>query len=283
MDEMRKSSWNQASGTLRKAAMRRLTAMVCLLGLIPMLSSMEATASADDGSVLVLDTSGYWRTFFVLKPPVAIHDDGRIEVLPHPSGDTPLPPSSWTRPDFDDSGWVRQRGPSLPNHDVLWWGPSRLQTGGVNLNSGSPALAMLAVRGKFRVDRPEDVRGLKVSVTYRGGVIIRVNGTEIARQHLSPAPENDTPERKDVGPLAEKYPRDAYLYADGDVLLTNYQGYGKARQKEVLDRYLLRNRTITDVPISTRLLRKGVNVLAIEVRRAPYDAILIEKYKGLNS
>ena len=263
--------------------MRRLSVLMSILGAALVLSSTGTTASADDRSVLVLDTSGYWRTFFVLKPPVVIDDDGHVAPLPHPSGDTPFPPASWTQPDFDDSGWVRQRGPSLPNHEVLWWGPSRQQTGGANLNSASPAVAMLAVRGKFIVDQPEKVRGLKISVTYRGGVIVRVNGTEIARKHLKPVAQNDTPERENAGPLAEKYPREAYLYADGNVLLTTYQGYGKAKQKAVMDRYLLRNRTITDVPVPTRLLRRGVNVLAIEVRRAPYDAILLEKFKGCNA
>ena len=258
----------------------KCTGMVALCVVLALASTATA-ASADDKGVLVLDTSGYWRTVYVLKPPVVIHDDGRIETLPHPSADTPLPPEGWTQPDFDDTGWLRQRGPSLPNYDVLWWAPSRRQTGGVNLNAGSPAVAMLAIRGKFVVDQPEKVRGLKVSVTYRGGAILTVNGTEIARKHLSAGGENGTPERKDMGPLAEEYPREAYLYPDGNILLTTYQGYSKAKQKQVMDRYLLRNRTIADVPIPTKVLRKGVNVLALEVRRAPYDAMLLEKYKGL--
>ena len=46
--------------------------------------------------------------------------------------------------------------------------------------------------GRFHVADPEQVKALTLAITYRGGVVVYVNGREVARGHL-PAADNDEP------------------------------------------------------------------------------------------
>jgi len=48
------------------------------------------------------------------------------------------------------------------------------------------------------------------------------------------------------------------------------------RDRKNLDRFALRDRKLTDVKIPSAVLRKGTNVLAIEVHRAPVAAVLLK-------
>ncbi|KPJ52500.1 MAG: hypothetical protein AMS16_06305, partial [Planctomycetes bacterium DG_58] len=255
----------------RDDRMKRLCAYVVLV----LLCSASALAAAGEEQeprteTILLDRSGFWRCFYVLKPPVVVHDDGRVETLPYPSADTPFPPKTWKDVDFDDSSWDRQRGATFPATQNTWSALAQWNVGAVYLNTSSPALAMIAVRGKFRVTDPARVKGLKLTVQYRGGVAVYLNGREIARKH--PAAGKGT----DESALAERYPKEAYLYPDGTLLNHDY-----AKEKEMKDRYLLRTRQLADVSVPSELLRKGTNVVAIELRRAPYDALLLEEQKGM--
>ena len=72
--------------------------------------------------------------------------------------------------------------------------------------------------------------------------------------------------------LADGYPPEAFVGEDGKMLpAASWQ----------MDRFpkalALRARTLADVAIPATLLRKGVNVLAIEIIRSPYNKILDEK------
>ena len=231
---------------------------------------LGAGEPAGEARTVVLDTSGYWRCFHVLKPAVVIHDDGRVAELPHPSADTAPPPESWRGIDFDDAGWLRQRGATFPSARNTWSALAHWNVGGVYLNMSSPALATIALRAKFRVTDPAKVKALTCSAHYRGGVVLYLNGKELARQHIAPK----------AGPaaarLAVKYPPEAYLYPDGKLLDHDYRRAEKAK-----DRYLSRTRHLADVAIPPQRLRKGTNVLAVEVVRAPHHALLLEKLKGL--
>jgi len=148
---------------------------------------------------------------------------------------TPLPPKGWNRPDFDDSAWLR--------------GPGRLAT-------GSPMLRRLSVRGSFEVTDPAKVRGLRLSVGYHGGAIVRVNGKELARGRL-PGGERES---------ATMYPADAYYYGK---ITWGYMTGGPAHK---LDAY--RTRTFNDVAVPASLLRRGRNVMTIEVHRAVANPIV---------
>ena len=183
-------------------------------------------AQQKPGDVLVLGPSTFWRYHYALKPAV-VSKDGRVEKLELVTSkrfrdgrsegvgrwldfETPLPPMDWSKADFDDTGWARN---ILFDPDSAW-------------------VAHLAVRGKFHVERPEQVGALRLSVRYRGGVVVYLNGTELARGHLG----------KEAGPedLAE-------AYADG------------VRKSD---------RALSGIAIPRGLVRKGANVLALAVHRS---------------
>ena len=46
-------------------------------------------------------------------------------------------------------------------------------------------LAKAQLRGKFTVTNPDVVQGLKLSVAYRGGLVLYLNGKELHREHVA--------------------------------------------------------------------------------------------------
>ena len=203
--------------------------------------------------MVVLDTQSVWRSFPTLKPPVIEFDDRIKPVL---SGkvwldtQTAAAPGDWKQPTFEDSTWLR---------------------GTARTFSHTPYLADLCSRAKFEVTDPALVKDLKLSVAWYGGVIVYVNGQEIAQGNLAPeasarASAVDFPES-----LAESYPPEAYLTDKGQMVPG---GWAAERHKAAM---AARERKLTDVAIPTKVLRKGVNVLAIEVVRSPYHKLMADK------
>jgi len=205
-------------------------------------------AVAPDRTV-VLDTTSTWRLHSTLKSPV-IQSAGRGRPLATDwhwlDCETPPPPADWREPEFDDSTW--QRG-------LARMGPR------------TPYLARLCMRGKFTVTDPAKVRGLSLSVGYHGGAIVYVNGKEIARSHV-PADARD-------GTLADAYPVEAFVAGDGKLITWDRR---KPRPEGETGRRLsLRRRTLADVAVPGALLRRGVNVLEIEIVRTAYPEAVAAK------
>jgi hypothetical protein len=155
---------------------------------------------------MVLHTYGIWRFHCTLAPPVLA--SGQRVTLKYAwlNYKTPEPARDWTHPDFDDRFW--DRGPAP-------------------LACKSALLARVCLRGKFTVSDPASVLGLALSVGYRGGLIVYVNGQEVHREHI----------------------------AQGQALA---EGPACAECR------------LTDFAIPRGLLRQGVNVIGLEVVRAPY-------------
>jgi len=251
--------------------------MTCLkpascLGLLCLMAATACAAQAP--GVTVLDTSGFWRTYLVRGSDLVRTDEGKLvyvhELSParrakkvekgkyrywnvlntvkRPVRVPDPPPNTWIAPDFDDGGWGRSRGP--------FGGPTRRNA--IRLRAGA---VLLCLRGKFRVTDPAKVAGLSLSLDYRGGLVVYLNGQELARAHV---PEG---ELTDQTP-AEAYPAEAYVRPDGRRLsrLTD--------RKKHADRYKMRERTLAEIPVPTDRLRKGVNVLAIELHRAPAAQVM---------
>ena len=153
----------------------------------------------------------------------------------------------WMQAGFDDSEWCRRRGATGAGSDPGW--------------------KLMLMRGRFDVNDPAKCKGLKLSATYRGGIVVYVNGTEVARRHL--------PEGKlDLYALAEPYPSAMYLTREGR--LRQRPGRKVKGAKPLTDF----NRTIEDVSVPASVLRKGVNVLAVAAHRAPTDkAVLLRADK----
>ncbi len=204
-----------------------------------------APGAAGGGEVEVLNDRTIWRFHMTYRP-----TSGRCIKATVPKkrwvrwGEelaAPLPSGDWMKADFRDAYWPRRRGPFLGGYG-----------GGRYVGT-----ALLCVRGRFGVTDPARVKGLKLALTYRGGVVVYVNGSQIARAHMPAGKiEPFTP--------AEGYPRKVFVTPDGQAMLPDY---GRRKPPaDVLDRFEARIRKAAlDLPPT--VLRKGTNVLALELHR----------------
>ena len=199
-------------------------------------------------------------------------DDSRaVEMIPV------IPPrTQWPQLDFDDAAWMRQRLGRLPTrrHNMEAYEFSSL------------LVRRACFRTYFLLPDPQNAGDLVLDLSFRGGAQVYVNGTKVAAGYLA-----------DGKPYARDYPREAYVsFPDeappkrsgivGDIRCTFDQA-PPARKREWKDsrsvssrqplnrkgwdRLLaLRDRRLAGVRIPARLLRKGSNVLAIEVRGARF-------------
>jgi hypothetical protein len=186
---------------------RVLTVVVAMA----LLAAFAAEAGADPGqaeTTIVLNTYGVWRFHCTLGPPVLA--SGETVQLRHVwlNYATAGPADGWMQPDFDDISW--DRGP-------------------VSLAVKSALVSRLCVRGKFTVADPSAVSGLALSVGYRGGLVVYVNGTEVHREHIQ----------------------------QGQTLAEGPGG---------------EERLLAALPIPAHLIRQGLNVIGLEIVRAPYPA-----------
>jgi len=160
---------------------------------------------AGPGRLAVLDTYGTWRMRAELAVPVTAAGkvlETKWRWMNYGTSDVP---EAWTGMEFDDHVWTR--------------GPATL----------APKTALvkrLCVRGKFGVTNAGAVKDLKLNVTYRGGLIVHVNGKEATRENV------------DVGAAIAK-------------------GAGEEERK-------------MEWTVPTGMLRKGMNVIALEVVRGAY-------------
>ncbi len=156
----------------------------------------------------------------------------------------PLPAADWANLDFNDSGWRRH---TLPFPACKY--DTQYTTG------------LVFLRSRFEVRDPAQVADLRLSVTYYGGLVVLVNGKEVTRGSLPAGASGlDAP--------AEDYPAETVTTPDGK-LLHPFDNKNK-------DRLALRERKLSDVKIPSELLRKGTNVLAIEVHAAPVPAVVFK-------
>jgi len=124
----------------------------------------EKTSQPAAGAA-VLDTLSVWRIHAQLAPPVNASGEKLPLSCYWMSFETPPAAADWMKTDFDDRFW--HRGPLL-------------------LVPKTALLAKACLRGKFTVTDPAAVKGLKLSVTYNGGLIVYVNGRELRREHVQP-------------------------------------------------------------------------------------------------
>jgi len=212
------------------------------------------TEAADTTEVLNIEST--WRSHVSFRPPVVgtarkVLADKRAPANWRLAGgdfSSALPPKNWTEAAFDDSQWARGEGPFFGGYG----------------NHRPAGVALACLRGQFNVNEPSKTGGLKLSLAYRGGVVVYLNGKEVARKDIR---------RGKLEPLtlADDYPQSAFVTPDGEALLPNYGG--AKPPKDVADRFESRIREATiDVPAGT--LRRGTNVLAIELHRTPIPADL---------
>jgi len=240
---------------------------------VQILFAVSAFAAAGEGGA-VLDENSTWRFHVALRKPIVpvagLEAAGKKApepaVLPlqvpyrsypgmqHIESDPP--PAEWVQPDFDDSDWPRaQVGEKSPNSLAhVAFGP------GIGYSAG-----LLCLRGKFAVGDPSTLRSMSLSLRYRGGVVVYLNGQEIARR--------DVPDGKLTAfAPAAPYPPEAFVDASGKPLPGPYHADKriKAGERDLAERLAKRDRALGPVAVPLEALRKGLNVLAIELRRSDY-------------
>ena len=188
------------------------------------------------------------------RQPAADQTVGENWVLRNEDFSLAPPAGNWRASNFDDSQWLSQKGP-------IYGGYGSERPVGV---------ALLCVRGRFLVKDPDAVKDLKLSLSYRGGAVVCLNGEEIAR--------GDMPKgRISPNTLANDYPLEAFVTPGGEALLRNY---GKAEPPPQLrDRFDFRMRNLK-VDIPNKRLQKGPNTLAIELHRTAIPPGLPEEGRG---
>ena len=222
----------------------------------------EAAASGP----VILDTKSFWRFRTVWETPEVVLPSGEVKharvvckdvygwFQKNPKeGQAPesmykiedvptvrLPaetPADWMKTDFDDSAWARVRGPMLDG-------------------SSNEAWKLVLMRGLFEVSDPGKAGDLSLALTFRGGAAVYLNGEELTRASM---PKGET----NLYTPAEPYPEEVYFSSEGFALSRRD---GSADGKP---RIAKRVRQLADCKLPAAKLRKGTNVLAIAIHRAP--------------
>ena len=238
---VRMSMMINGSSLVFRSLMLKLVLAVC--GLVMMLVAPAGVSAAPPSPAnVVLDNGSIWRMYHTLKPPLLQQADGQTKPLVFNvkwlDSETAPPPADWMKPEADDRAWMR--------------GPARLF-------ARTPYLAMLAMRGRFEVTNPAAAGDLSLAIDYYGGVIVSLNGKEVGRGNV---PRTADPAQA----IAEPYPMEAFLDGQGKLIVDSFRSPSPA----------VRTRSV-QLTVPKSLLRKGTNVLAIEVVRAPYPGILLDK------
>jgi len=224
--------------------MRDISVTFLATAVLAALLSAPAAVPAWGGEAQLIAGDAPWRIHLVCRR----QDRRRKE----PPTYTAPPPANWAQPGFDDSGWGR-------------YGSDLFEAVGGYGFGQLPDRAMLSLRTRFGVSDPAKAGGLKLALSYRGGIAVYVNGREIARQHL-PAGKLAA----DV--LAEAYPEEAFLDPEGNPLRNNERAL-----KAWPDRYERRIRRLT-VAVPGDALRRGANVLAIRLHHAPVENVRLGRH-----
>ena len=190
---------------------------------------------------------------------------------------TEPPADEWSGLEFDDSTWPRQRKPDGVGS------PAQYTVGAPERNGWLRGVFL-----RFRFDIPDPVAAgvVTFSADYIGGIRALVNGREIARGHL---PSGDF----GAETMADEYPLEAYVATFADLSAKEKEKYrGKEPPPTQVMRsadeltplgsrlYKIRNRTIKSLAVPQELIRKGTNVLAIELRAAPLHPYVMKEWFG---
>jgi hypothetical protein len=247
--------------------------MCSLLFVAVLAGPLLAAADAPPDAKAILTTRGLWRVRIVWENDEILLKDGSIAHarLKYDSKPwwknvptieqftvvrTPLvrlpadTPAEWMRPEFDDSAWVRTRGP------LFGGDPADLKGG---WGSRNVHWKLLLLRGRFEVADPAKAGDLTLSLVFRGGAVVYLNGEPLARSHMPDGP-------LDLYTNADAYPPEVYVSPKGH-LISSFD----TRLPGCTQRLRRRWRRLTDLRIPAAKLRRGVNVLAVAVHRAPAD------------
>ena len=213
-------------------------------------------------AITVLDARSPWRWDSVWSAPFvsveaqkAAGKDGAAPIpfkpkvgfasrQPSESSEVVPLPQDWKSPDFDDTGWTCNPL-GIGNDEWFLYVP------------------LIGVRGKFEVPDPKGLRSLSLTADYRGGAVVYLNGQEVARLDL---PEGSIA----PGTPGKLYPEEVWLDAAGKALPKPESCKG-----DDAARIAKRQRHGGPIELPVGALRKGTNVLAIELHRSDLHPIAL--------
>ncbi len=233
-------------------------AAILVLCYAPALGATESGQTEPD-AIVVLSDQSFWRFHAAWRTPATVADgkydlgggysvgeSGTRWIRDSFTRPTPPPPPDWTATDFDDSHWARHVGPPFAGYGY----------------GKAPEVYLLCGRLRFGVSDPARAGQLALKLTYRGGVVVYLNGEEVARGHMP---------RAKIEPLtlAADYPQEASFGPHGRALPPVAEN--REPRADLLEHYRKRFRSL-GVDLPADLLYKGTNVLAVEVHRAALPA-----------
>ncbi|MFH1022306.1 MAG: glycoside hydrolase domain-containing protein [Planctomycetota bacterium] len=210
------------------------------------------TSQAGEGpeaGKVILDTRSFWRWRTIWETEEIQMESGEVGhfylkrdektkvVTPQKVNSYRLPPTTsadWMKPDFDDSAWLRFRGP-LGGFDI--------------------GMKNLCLRGRFQVTDPAKAGEMDLTLSFLGGVVVYLNGDELGRAFM---PQGEVK----LDTVAEPYPKEAYTDPNGFLL-----GQGASREDRANARKLRVREARFNLPAAK--LRKGTNILAVAIHRPP--------------
>ena len=178
----------------------------------------------------------------------------------------PLPSKNWAAADFADGSWAMLRGP-------FCHGPAG------SGKRGYRSMPLMCMRGKFQVTDPDASGGLQLAMRFQGGAIVYLNGKEIGRAHMPKS-------KVTLTTPAEDYPNEVFFDEKGLMWdRPSSRGNWRAFDKKLAEGNVWTGAPLCDNPkaatafvkrlrrlnikIPSSALRKGTNVLAVELHRAP--------------
>jgi len=252
------------------------SAINVILAVCLVVGGQAAGADPKPAGKVVLDTESMWRMRLVWETEEVLLKSGKVEhvVLKFRSSYSKLwkdgpttedfdvervpmvrepaqTPVDWMKPDFDDSTWAYGQGPLLSG------GTRRERFDAVK----GVGWKLLLLRGRFDVTDPRRAEGLTLSVEYKGGIVVYLNGEELTRDHM--------PEGKiEAHTPALPYEKETWLRPDGYVM--GRRDYAAYEKKHASDPTRPRRiRKLAGFKIPAEKLRKGGNVLAVAIHRPP--------------
>jgi Glycoside hydrolase 123, catalytic domain/Glycoside hydrolase 123 N-terminal domain len=220
--------------------------------LLAILSLRPASAGTPSAGRTLLDGKSHWRTHFTLKKPMVRQGGKLVPIKIRLAGaDTALPPANCLQPEFDDAGWPT-------------WQPTAgrrrgAEYGYICSKAPGPFLRVMCLRGRFQVANPAAAGAMKLSLAYRGGAVVFLNGKEIARGNLPAATGAISYD------FAEDYPADAFVTDKGRPIRWGFGENGKFKAG-----LAKRVRRLDNVTIPSSALRKGSNVLVVVLHGTAY-------------
>ena len=229
---------------------------------IAMLLCVPAAPAAPAAEKLLLSEKHYWRKHYTFIPPKVSVQAAKAKGLPTDAASrakylarfyftgiqTPPPPADWVKLDFDDSAWRIARGRQFHVGDRRVLAGTPIDGTDVYLrgtDSFVEEVGLICHRATFKVNDPAKVKALALSLTYRGGFVAYLNGTEVARAHL-PAGKIDPDSAADDYPLEAHFERDSIGKPKRRYLSTFNRQWKPARDS---DQWALRERSFGPKPI----------------------------------